>query len=145
MSADVARRIRAVRKGDGRVIPVGTTAVRTLEAYAQALEAKPDEENPPEWLSTRLLITPGYRFRWCDGMMTNFHLPGSTLMALVAAMLEGGSLSVPERGKAAGEGATRGEAASDEASGVERLKRLYAEAVLRQYRFYSFGDAMLIV
>jgi S-adenosylmethionine:tRNA ribosyltransferase-isomerase len=121
MSGATVGEVEETRRRGGRVIPVGTTAVRTLEAYAAILETG---DTAPEWLSTRLLITPGYRFRWCDGMLTNFHLPRSSLMALVAAMLE--------RAGAAG-------------SGVERLKGLYAEAVAQRYRFYSFGDAMLIV
>jgi S-adenosylmethionine:tRNA ribosyltransferase-isomerase len=120
MSPAAIRQVQETRSRGGRVIPVGTTAVRTLEAYAAVIESG---EQPPEWLATRLLITPGYCFRWCDGMLTNFHLPRSSLMALVAAMLER-------------EG-TPG-------SGVERLKLLYAGAVARGYRFYSFGDAMLI-
>ena len=94
-----------------RVICVGTTAARTVETYA-ALNGCPPR------VSTRLLITPGYRWRWVDGLLTNFHLPRSSLMAMVAALL-------PE--------------------GVPRLKSLYAEAVARGYRFYSFGDAMLVL
>lgn len=115
MSEEAVEAVRRTRAAGGRVIPVGTTAARTLEAYAAAVEAGP----PPAWLQTRLLITPGYRFRWVDGLMTNFHLPRSTLMALVAARLG-------ERG-------------------VERLKGLYRDAVDRGYRFYSYGDAMLVL
>jgi S-adenosylmethionine:tRNA ribosyltransferase-isomerase len=73
---------------------------------------------PSWWVDTRLLITPGYRWRWCDGLLTNFHLPRSTLMALVGARLPGG---------------------------VEQLKGLYAQALDRGYRFYSYGDAMLVL
>jgi S-adenosylmethionine:tRNA ribosyltransferase-isomerase len=69
-------------------------------------------------MDTRLLITPGYRFLWTDGLLTNFHLPRSTLLALVGAML-------PE--------------------GLPRLKELYREALSRGYRFFSYGDAMLIL
>jgi S-adenosylmethionine:tRNA ribosyltransferase-isomerase len=97
--------------GQGRVICVGTTAARTVETYAAL------SEGPPSVL-TRLLITPGYRWRWTDGLLTNFHLPRSTLMALVASLLPGGAA---------------------------RLKEIYAEAVSRGYRFYSFGDAMLVL
>ena len=68
---------------------------------------------------TNLLIAPGYRFRLTDALVTNFHLPRSTLMALVAAFLGAG--------------------------GVEQLKSLYAQAIDEGYRFYSYGDAMLIV
>jgi S-adenosylmethionine:tRNA ribosyltransferase-isomerase len=117
MGATAIEAVRWTRDAGGRVIAVGTTAARTLEAYAARLETEAGP--PPESLETRLLITPGYRFRWVDGLLTNFHLPRSTLMALVAARL--------------GEG------------GVARLKKLYGRAIERGYRFYSYGDAMLIV
>ena len=100
----------------GRVIAVGTTAARTIESFAARGE--------PGQLSTNILITPGYEWQWVDGLLTNFHLPRSTLMAMVASLLQ------------------RGAPAS---SGVEQLKRLYAIAIREGYRFYSFGDAMLIV
>jgi S-adenosylmethionine:tRNA ribosyltransferase-isomerase len=115
MSAATRDAILAARAAGGRVIPVGTTAARTIESYA----AVPGGAALAESMETRLLITPGYRFRWCDGLMTNFHLPRSTLLAMVAALLQPG--------------------------GVAKLKRLYAEALERGYRFYSFGDAMLIL
>ncbi len=98
-----------------RVIAVGTTSARTIEAYAARLE-QPDPA--PDWIETDLLIAPGYRWRRVDGLLTNFHLPRSTLLALVAAML-------PE--------------------GIDRLRAVYAEAIRERYRFYSFGDAMLIL
>lgn len=108
------------RGSSGRIFAVGTTAARTLESF----------ESPAEMLSggskqTRILITPGYRFRHVDVLMTNFHLPRSTLMAMVAAMLAppGGEPSV----------------------GVERLRAIYAEAVRERYRFYSYGDAMIVL
>ena len=88
-----------------RVIAVGTTALRALEAS----EGRPGDG------STDLFITPGYQFRTVDGLFTNFHLPRSTLFMLVAAM-----------------------------AGVARIKEAYAEAVARRYRFFSYGDAMLI-
>ncbi|MEZ6235423.1 MAG: S-adenosylmethionine:tRNA ribosyltransferase-isomerase [Phycisphaerales bacterium] len=103
--------IERTRESGGRVVCVGTTSARTVEAFAGA-------EGHAEWLHTRLLVTPGYAWRWTDGLLTNFHLPRSTLMALVAAMLPGD---------------------------VGELKRLYAEAIGRGYRFYSYGDAMLVV
>jgi len=106
--------VRARRAG-GRVIPVGTTSARTIEAFAERLEREPDHVGP---IQTRLMICPGYAWRWTDGLLTNFHLPRSTLMAMVAALLPGG---------------------------VEQLKAIYAQAVKRRYRFYSFGDAMLIL
>ena len=107
----------------GRVIAVGTTAARTMEAHAQAQAHAQamlagGEGNGPEWIETDILITPGYKWRWTQGMLTNFHLPRSTLMAMVGALLPGG---------------------------VEQLKALYALAIEREYRFYSFGDAMLLL
>jgi S-adenosylmethionine:tRNA ribosyltransferase-isomerase len=74
---------------------------------------------------TRILITPGYHFRHVDVLMTNFHLPKSTLMAMVAAMLV-----------APGD---------DPSSGIDQLKAVYAEAVRERYRFYSYGDAMIVL
>lgn len=116
MSSGAVRVVSEAKAAGQRVIAVGTTAARTLEAYAA--EVRPGGPNPPS-LTTRLLITPGYRFRWVDGLLTNFHLPRSTLMALVAALF-------PERG-------------------AEALRGLYAAAIAERYRFYSFGDAMLVV
>jgi len=118
MPAPAAAAIRQARERGGRVIAVGTTAARTVEAYAAAME---DGANtgPPGGIRTRLMITPGYRWRWVDGLLTNFHLPRSTLMALVASLLAG--------------------------DGVARLKSLYSRGVERGYRFYSFGDAMLVM
>lgn len=112
MSRAAVERVQRAKREGRRVIAVGTTAARTLEAYAAAGET-------PEYLETRLLITPGYRFAWVDGMLTNFHLPRSTLMAMVAALFA-------ERG-------------------VERLKGLYERAIREGYRFYSYGDAMVVV
>ena len=96
---------------------VGTTAVRTLEsASAEIL----DLGSPPTELrgETSLKIAPGYGFRLADALITNYHLPRSTLMALAGAYLE--------------------------PKGVSRLKELYAEAIREGYRFYSYGDAMLV-
>jgi S-adenosylmethionine:tRNA ribosyltransferase-isomerase len=116
MTTGAVDAIRATRASGARVIPVGTTAARTIESYAAVVE---DGGPVPERLETRLLITPGYRFRWIDGMMTNFHLPRSTLLAMAAALLPG--------------------------DGVEALKRAYGHAIESGYRFYSFGDACLMV
>ena len=100
----------AVNAAKGRVIPVGTTALRTLEAAhdGHGVRAGPG--------ATDLFITPGYQFRAVQGLVTNFHLPRSTLLMLVAAF-----------------------------AGLPRIKAAYAEAVERRYRFFSYGDAMLIV
>ena len=97
-----------------RVVAVGSTSARTIESFAAAYETGTD----PRELETRLMITPGYDWRRVNAMMTNFHLPRSTLLVMVAALLEGG---------------------------VERLLDLYRLAIDRQYRFYSYGDAMLIL
>lgn len=138
MSAAVVGEVLRARAEGRRVIAVGTTSARTLETYARAMEGDLPEGwmvgdrqegglgtcagagagGVPGWISTRLLITPGYRWRWADGLLTNFHLPRSTLMAMVGSMLPGS---------------------------VGRLKELYAEAMAREYRFFSYGDAMLIV
>lgn len=115
-------RVASHARGDtpGRVFAVGTTTVRTLESYA----ALPSDSPPPPALDTRLLIAPGYPWRWVQGVVTNFHLPRSTLLALVAALLER-----PDQ----------------PGSGIARLRNLYAEAIREGYRFYSYGDCMLIL
>jgi S-adenosylmethionine:tRNA ribosyltransferase-isomerase len=107
--------VRTTLASGARVIPVGTTAARTIESYAAVIEGG---GQAPAMMETRLLITPGYEFRWMDGILTNFHLPRSTLLALVAALLPG--------------------------DGVEAIKRAYMHAIASGYRFYSFGDACLI-
>ena len=100
----------ATARAEGRrVIAVGTTAARTLEASAGT---------DGGWLETDLLITPGYRWKLVGGMITNFHLPRSTLMAMIAALLPGG---------------------------VDQLHTAYAAAIEAKYRFYSYGDAMLLL
>jgi len=96
----------------GRVIAVGTTAVRAIESLPHPL---PPEDNAIIG-DTNLLIAPPYAFRHVNGLMTNFHLPRSTLLALVAALV-----------------------------GLDRLLDIYREAVAREYRFYSYGDAMLVI
>jgi S-adenosylmethionine:tRNA ribosyltransferase-isomerase len=105
-----------------RTIAIGSTSARTLESYAQ-LASQSDQL--PQRFSTDILIAPGYRWRWVDGMVTNFHLPRSTLMAMIASILE-----------------IEGEPSQ---SGLERVHRIYREAVNEQYRFFSYGDAMLIL
>ena len=100
-------------KTEGRsIIAVGTTSVRTLESLS-SMESWPNEGGLSG--GTRLMITPPYTFKLVDGMLTNFHLPKSTLLTLVAAMI-----------------------------GIDRLKSAYAEAICLDYRFYSYGDAMFI-
>lgn len=110
VSAETVEKIRATQARGGRVIAVGTTVTRALEGAAQQGELQ------PYCGKTNLFIYPGYRWQVIDGLITNFHLPRSSLMMLVSALV-----------------------------GRERLLQLYREAIAQQYRFYSFGDAMLIL
>ena len=120
-TADALNRARA----DGRrVIAVGTTSVRVLEQAAADAERAGRGFQPVEG-DASIYILPGHRFRAVDAMITNFHLPRSTLLMLVSAFAQHG--------------------AEDGASGREAMLAAYAEAVRLRYRFYSFGDAMLIV
>ncbi|MFT3671881.1 tRNA preQ1(34) S-adenosylmethionine ribosyltransferase-isomerase QueA [Aestuariivirga sp.] len=105
VTATVAERLRKARAEGRRVIAVGTTSLRLLEA--SGLETFSG--------STDIFITPGYRFRAIDGLITNFHLPRSTLFMLVSAF-----------------------------AGTERMKQAYAHAIAQHYRFYSYGDASLL-
>jgi S-adenosylmethionine:tRNA ribosyltransferase-isomerase len=98
--------IAEVRQRGGRIVAVGTTSVRTLESWAATGAASGD---------TRLFITPGYQFRVVDRLLTNFHLPRSTLLMLVSAL-----------------------------AGYDRVMALYRHAVRQRYRFFSYGDAMLL-
>ena len=117
LPAATASAINAARAGGGRVIVVGTTTVRVLETVAQeqGLGDGRDTLQPASGWS-QLFIYPGFRFRLTDSLITNFHLPRSTLLMLVSALV-----------------------------GRERLLAAYQEAVRETYRFYSFGDAMLIL
>jgi S-adenosylmethionine:tRNA ribosyltransferase-isomerase len=111
IDAAAAERINAVRATGGRVIAVGTTVLRLLESAAsEAGEVRPFEGD------TSIFITPGYRFRVVDGLITNFHLPRSTLFMLVSALM-----------------------------GRERMQAAYAHAIASDYRFYSYGDASLLL
>ncbi|MHC4842498.1 MAG: tRNA preQ1(34) S-adenosylmethionine ribosyltransferase-isomerase QueA [Planctomycetota bacterium] len=105
-----AEKINSAKQQGGRIISVGTTSVRALESSVKSGKVKAFERE------TRLFITPGYEFKVVDGMVTNFHLPKSTLLALVGAF-----------------------------AGVEQILQAYQYAVEQQYRFYSYGDAMLIL
>jgi len=110
VSAAVADRLNAARAVGGRIIAVGTTSLRLLESAAQA-----DGSIAPFSGDTAIFITPGHRFRGVDALLTNFHLPRSTLFMLVSAF-----------------------------SGLEMMRAAYAHAVASGYRFYSYGDASLL-
>ena len=112
---DTARLINETKRAGGRVICVGTTSCRTLESAAGEADG-PDGSVPACSGETEIFIYPGYGFRVTDGLITNFHLPESTLLMLVSAL-----------------------------AGRERVLAAYREAVRERYRFFSFGDAMLIL
>lgn len=114
VTAESAELISRTRRAGGRVIAVGTTSVRALETAAQ--QGLAGEIIEPFEGQTGLFILPGYRFRVVDAMITNFHLPGSTLLMLVSAF-----------------------------AGREQILEIYQLAMETGYRFYSFGDAMLIL
>jgi S-adenosylmethionine:tRNA ribosyltransferase-isomerase len=111
IDAATAARINAARGAGRRVVAVGTTSLRLIESAAS-----PDGVVAPFEGETAIFITPGYRFRAIDGLMTNFHLPRSTLFMLVAALM-----------------------------GLERMRAAYAHAIAAGYRFYSYGDASLLM
>lgn len=114
VDAAAVKAIKEARQAGGRVVAVGTTSVRSLESAARA--AAVNEIIQPYEGPTDLFILPGYRFKIVDAMITNFHLPRSTLLMLVSAF-----------------------------AGRERILAVYEEAIKARYRFYSFGDAMLIL
>jgi S-adenosylmethionine:tRNA ribosyltransferase-isomerase len=117
LDAATAARINATRAAGGRIVAVGTTAVRVLESAARlAIESGADGVVVPFRGRTGLYIVPGHRFRAVDVLLTNFHLPRSTLLVLVSAF-----------------------------AGRELILRAYAAAVAERYRFFSFGDAMLLL
>jgi len=111
IDAATADRLNATRAAGGRVIAVGTTSLRLIESAS----GEDDIVRPFEG-DTAIFITPGYRFRGIDGLMTNFHLPRSTLFMLVSALM-----------------------------GRERMQAAYAHAIDKDYRFYSYGDASLLL
>ncbi len=113
VSPDTVKMIKAARAAGGRVVAIGTTSVRALESAAPLCEGA--APMAPIEGDTRLFITPGYKFSWVDALVTNFHLPQSTLLMLVSAL-----------------------------AGIEPIQRAYAHAVQSRYRFFSYGDAMFI-
>jgi S-adenosylmethionine:tRNA ribosyltransferase-isomerase len=110
ISPEVAAALNTTKAKGGRIIAVGTTSLRLLESATAE-----DGTIEPFTGETEIFITPGYRFRAVDILLTNFHLPRSTLFMLVSAF-----------------------------SGIETMKRAYAHAVSNGYRFYSYGDASLL-
>lgn len=111
VSVAAAARINAAKEQGRRVIPVGTTALRLIESAACG-----EDRIAPFSGTTEIFIYPGYQFRVSDGLMTNFHLPKSTLLMLVSALM-----------------------------GMEEIQRIYAHAVAEEYRFFSYGDASLLL
>ena len=110
ISPEAAEALNAARAKGGRIVAVGTTSLRLLESAAAE-----DDTIEPFDSETAIFITPGYRFRAVDILLTNFHLPRSTLFMLVSAF-----------------------------SGLQTMKRAYQHAIDNGYRFYSYGDACLL-
>jgi S-adenosylmethionine:tRNA ribosyltransferase-isomerase len=110
VSAGAAEEIRATKAAGGRVIPVGTTALRLIETAGRTGEISAWEGD------TDIFIYPGFTFHIADGLMTNFHLPKSTLMMLVSALM-----------------------------GVDRVRKIYQHAIESRYRFFSYGDSSLLL
>ena len=111
VSSEAAAEIAATKGQGGRIIPVGTTALRLIETAARQ-----SGEIAPWTGDTDIFITPGFDFRVTDALMTNFHLPKSTLMMLVSALI-----------------------------GQQRIREVYAHAIAQEYRFFSYGDASLLI
>ena len=111
LPAETADRLNATRAAGGRVIAVGTTSLRLIESAADASGIIQPFEG-----ETAIFITPGYAYRGIDGLLTNFHLPRSTLFMLVSALM-----------------------------GLDRMQGVYAHAIAHDYRFYSYGDACLLL
>lgn len=110
VTPEAAAEINATKAAGGRVIPVGTTALRLIESAAHAGELQ-------AWSGpTDIFITPGFAFQIADGLMTNFHLPKSTLMMLVSALM-----------------------------GKDEVRAIYAHAIAENYRFFSYGDSSLLI
>lgn len=110
VTPQAAAEINATKAAGGRVIPVGTTALRLIESAGRSGRVDP-------WTGpTDIFIYPGFRFAVADALMTNFHLPKSTLMMLVSALM-----------------------------GQDRIRRIYDHAVTNRYRFFSYGDSSLLI
>ncbi len=111
ISSKTVQRLNSAKNEDKKIIAVGTTSARTLESFTNKNNRLTSGKK-----STDIFIYPGYKFKFIDGLITNFHLPKSTLLMLVSAM-----------------------------AGQTFIKKAYQEAIKQKYRFYSFGDAMLII
>jgi S-adenosylmethionine:tRNA ribosyltransferase-isomerase len=111
IGAEAAQKLREARARGARIVAVGTTTVRALESWARLPEPRPTGRQ-----RTDIFIRPGFDFLMTDAMLTNFHLPKSTLLVMVSAF-----------------------------AGYQTVRHAYEEAVRERYRFYSFGDAMLII
>lgn len=109
ISPELCEKIKTTKQNKGKIIAVGTTSVRSLETACQSEEIKPYRGN------TDIFIYPGYKFKGVDALITNFHLPKSSLLMLVCAF-----------------------------AGYDNIMRAYQEAIKKKYRFFSYGDAMLI-
>ena len=125
LDSTAAGALNRARAEERRVIAVGTTSVRVLEQLAADAVGDDRREFVPAERDAGIYILPGHRFRAVDAMITNFHLPRSTLLMLVSAFAQHCSANEP--------------------SGREMMLAAYAEAIRQRYRFYSFGDAMLIL
>lgn len=110
VTAQAAAEMNATKAAGGRIIPVGTTALRLIESAVR------DGQMQPWTGPTDIFITPGFQFQIADGLMTNFHLPKSTLMMLVSALM-----------------------------GVDEIRAIYDHAIARKYRFFSYGDSSLLL
>ena len=119
VSAETLKMIRDTRKRKGKITAVGTTSLRVLESLA--LKWKPSDPIQAMHASTDIFIYPPHRFQYTDRLITNFHLPMSSLIMLISAFVSPG-----------------------DTDGVEQIKRVYNEAIKYEYRFFSYGDAMLI-
>ena len=139
IAPEVAARINAHKKMGGRVVAIGTTTVRALESAARQNASGHVEAGAGE---TRLFLQPGAPFYVIDALMTNFHLPRSTLLALVAAFIESKSGRVEDGANPNGENSST--VLNAGGTGLETTHRAYREAIAGRYRFFSFGDAMLI-
>jgi len=117
ISPITAKRLNKAKKEGRRVIAVGTTSARTLEAFSES-NNKMNSGNK----DVDIFIYPPYVFKYVDGMITNFHLPKSTLLMMISALLSEG-----------------------DKKGIKKIKELYEEAIRKKYHFYSYGDAMLII